>query len=236
MCAALYASSGNLSHVKEYSITTSWARYVLTFAPDADGTLFANDESNELQVSFTLLAGSNLQITADAWSGTTGFKPATSNQINFADNTNNNFYLTGVQLEKGPTATPFEIEDFSSKLERCKRYYHRHSCGSPFQRFALGQAFTTDDAAFPMRFYPEMRGVPTFGTGTLSHLGVSHDDTDQTVTAIDSAMTIDTNTDGKQGATIKAPDITGDPMTANAMTFLMASNNVNAFLEFDAEL
>ena len=87
-----------------------------------------------------------------------------------------------------------------------------------------------------MRFYPEMRGVPTFGTGTLSHLGVSHDDTDQTVTAIDSAMTIDTNTDGPQGATIKAPDITGDPMTANAMTFLMASNNANAFLEFDAEL
>ena len=41
MCVALYASSGNLTHVKEYSITTSWARYVLTFAPDSDGTAFA---------------------------------------------------------------------------------------------------------------------------------------------------------------------------------------------------
>ena len=236
MCVALYASSGNLTHVKEYSITTSWARYVLTFAPDSDGTAFARDETNELQVSFTLFAGSNLQITADAWAGSTGFKPGTSNQINFADNTNNNFYLTGVQVEKGPTATAFEREDFNVKFERCKRYYYRHTCGSPYQRFAVGQAFTTDDAAFPMRFYPEMRGVPTFGTGTLSHLGVSHDDVDQTVTAIDSALTIDTNTDGTQGATIKTPDINGDPMTANAMTFLMASNNANAFLEFDAEL
>ena len=236
MCAALYASSGNLTHVKEYSITTSWARYVLTFAPDSDGTVFANDNSNELQVAFTLLSGTNLHITADAWAGSTGFKPGTSNQINFADNTSNNFYLTGVQLEKGPTATAFEKEDFNVKFERCKRYYYRHTCGSPYQRFAVGQAFTTDDAAFPMRFYPEMRGVPTFGTGTLSHLGVSHDDTDQTVTAIDSALTIDTNTDGTQGATIKTPDINGDPMTANAMTFLMANNNANAFLEFDAEL
>ena len=236
MCAALYASSGNLSHVKEYSITTSWARYVLTFAPDADGTLFANDESNELQVSFTLLAGSNLQITADAWAGSTGFKPATSNQINFADNTNNNFYLTGVQLEKGPTATPFEIEDFSSKLERCKRYYYRHSCGSPYQRFALGQAFTTDDAAFPMRFYPEMRGVPTLGTSAISKMGVSHDDTDQTVQSIDGTISIDTNTDGTQGASVKVADINGDPMTANAATLLMASNDADAYLEFDAEL
>ena len=125
MCAALYASSGNLTHVKEYSITTSWARYVLTFAPDSDGTVFANDNSNELQVSFTLLSGTNLHITADAWAGSTGFKPGTSNQINFADNTNNNFYLTGVQLEKGPTATAFEHESQESNLERCHRYYRR---------------------------------------------------------------------------------------------------------------
>ena len=125
MCAALYASSGNLTHVKEYSITTSWARYVLTFAPDSDGTALANDNSNELQVSFTLLSGTNFHITADAWAGSTGFKPGTSNQINFADNTNNNFYLTGVQFEKGPTATAFEHESQESNLERCHRYYRR---------------------------------------------------------------------------------------------------------------
>ena len=234
MCASLHAPSGNRSHVKEYSITTSWQRFVLVFPPDSGATALANDETEELRVSFAITAGSNFQVSADSWGA--GFDTGTSNQINFADNTSNNWYLTGVQLEKGPTVTAFEKENFNTKLERCKRYYYRHSCGSPFQRFAVGQAFTTDDAAFPIRFYPEMRGVPTFGTGTLSHLGVSHDDTDQTVTAIDSAMTIDTNTDGKQGATIKAPDITGDPMTANAMTFLMASNNANAFLEFDAEL
>ena len=149
---------------------------------------------------------------------------------------NNNFYLTGVQLEKGPTATAFAHEAFNVKFERCKRYFYRHTCGSPYQRFAVGQAFTTDDAAFPMRFYPEMRGIPTLGTSATSKLGVSHDDTDQTVTAIDSALTIDTNTDGTQGATIKTPDINGDPMTANAMTFLMANNDATAYIEFDAEL
>ena len=238
MCAALYASSGNLTHVKEYSITTSWARYVLTFAPDSDGTLFARDETNELQVSFTLLAGSNLQITADEWASSTGFKPGTSNQINFADNTSNNFYLTGVQLEKGPTATAFEKEDFQITLERCKRYFHRRVAGSPFQRFAIGQAFSDggDDVLFPNYFHPEMRDIPTLGTGTLSHLGVSDNDADLTARAIDSALLIDTNTDGKQGADVRAPDINGNPMTLGAMSFLIANNNANAFIEFDAEL
>ena len=236
MCASLYASSGNLTHVKEYSITTSWARYILTFAPDSDGTAFARDETNELQVSFALFGGSGLQITADAWSGTTGFKPVTSNQINFADNTNNNFYLTGVQLEKGPTATAFEREDFHLTLERCKRYYFKHKAGSPYQRFAFGQAFTTDDCVFPFRFYPEMRGIPTLGTSAISKLGVSHDDTDQTVQSIDGTVSIDTNTDGSQGASVKVADINGDPMTANAATLLMASNDATAYLEFDAEL
>ena len=234
MCCSLYASDGGRAHVKEYSITTSWQRYVLVFPPDSGGSAIARDETNKLQIMFPLSSGTNFHISADTWAS--GFDNAPSNQINFVDNTDNNFYLTGVQIERGPTVTAFEHEDFNVKFERCKRYYYRHTCGSPYQRFAVGQAFTTDDAAFPMRFYPEMRGVPTFGTGTLSHLGVSHDDTDQTVTAIDSALTIDTNTDGTQGATIKTPDINGDPMTANAMTFLMANNNANAFLEFDAEL
>ena len=67
-------------------------------------------------------------------------------------------------------------------------------------------------------------------------MGVSHDDTDQTVQSIDGTISIDTNTDGTQGASVKVADINGDPMTANAATLLMASNDADAYLEFDAEL
>lgn len=120
MCASLYASSSGKHHVKEYSITTSWQRFVLTFPADSSATAIANDNSNELQLSFVLTAGSNLQVTADQWAS--GFDSATSNQINFADSTSNNWYLTGVQLEVGQNATEFEREPFERTLAKCQRY------------------------------------------------------------------------------------------------------------------
>ena len=81
-----------------------------------------------------------------------------------------------------------------------------------------------------------MRDIPTLGTGTLSHLGVSDNDADLTARAIDTALSIDTNTDGKQGADVRASDINGNPMSLGAMSFLIANNNASAFIEFDAEL
>ena len=123
MCASLYASSGARHHVKEYSITTDWQRFSLTFPADSGATAIANDNTNELQVNFVLTAGSNLQVTGDQWAG--GFDIATSNQINFADSTDNNWYLTGVQLEVGQNPTEFEREPFERTLAKCQRYFEK---------------------------------------------------------------------------------------------------------------
>ena len=123
MCASLYASSGARHHVKEYSITTDWQRFSLTFPADSSATALANDSSNELQVNFALTAGSNLQVTGDQWAS--GFDIATSNQINFADSTDNNWYLTGVQLEVGQNPTEFEREPFETTLAKCQRYFEK---------------------------------------------------------------------------------------------------------------
>jgi hypothetical protein len=108
MCASLYAGSGGRHHVKEYSITTDWQRFSLTFPADSSATALANDNTNELQVNFALTAGSNLQVTGDQWAS--GFDIATSNQINFADSTDNNWFITGIQLEIGQNPTEFEHE------------------------------------------------------------------------------------------------------------------------------
>ena len=121
MCASLYASSGGRHHVKEYSITTDWQRFSLTFPADSSATALANDNTNELQVNFALTAGSDLQVTGDQWAS--GFDIATSNQINFADSTDNNWYLTGVQLEIGQNETEFEREPFERTLAKCQRYF-----------------------------------------------------------------------------------------------------------------
>ena len=84
------------------------------------------------------------------------------------------------------------------------------------------------------KFYPELRGVPTLDAGTLSNLRVT--DNDDSAEAIDSALTIDTNTDGPKATIVKTPDINSDTLTAGDATFLSANNTTSAYIAFDAEL
>ena len=170
MCASLYASSGGRHHVKEYSITTDWQRFSLTFPADSSATALANDNTNELQVNFALTAGSNLQVTGDQWAS--GFDIATSNQINFADSTDNNWYITGVQLEVGQNPTEFEREPFEGTLAKCQRYFQTVDMVTSGGAHYLGPVMTRASNNNHMLFNcpVTMRSQPTLSvteSGTL---------------------------------------------------------------------
>jgi hypothetical protein len=112
------------SHVKEYTIATAntWEYKTLTIS----GGLITAGTWNwtnglGLLVSFTLAAGTTFQTTADAWQ--TGNFNATANQVNVMDNTANDFFLTGVQLEVGTVATPFERRSIGAEVDMCQRYF-----------------------------------------------------------------------------------------------------------------
>jgi hypothetical protein len=85
----------------------TWENKSVQFAGDASGVI-NNDTGAGLQVVFPLVVGSATYVAADTW--TTGQLWSTSNQQNLLDNTANNFYITGVQLEVGSVATDFEHE------------------------------------------------------------------------------------------------------------------------------
>ena len=166
MCASLYASSGGRHHVKEYSITTDWQRFSLTFPADSSATALANDNTNELQVNFALTAGSNLQVTGDQWAS--GFDIATSNQINFADSTDNNWYITGVQLEVGQNPTEFEREPTERTLLKCHRYHRRWGKDSSDKpAIATGMAYSTSSVFFALTLDVPMRSQPTVDYSNL---------------------------------------------------------------------
>ncbi len=120
------------SQVKGFTVTDSWQRFTITFngTGTATSTAINDDTNNGMQISFSLAAGSSDQASYSTWTADNALKGFTS-QDNFFDNTSNEFYLTGLQLELGTEATPFEHRSFGEELARCQRYLRRGKfCGA----------------------------------------------------------------------------------------------------------
>ena len=124
-CASMTApdSASTRIFVKEYTlVANTWKNVEITF-PGESGVTVNNDTGVGLQIKWALQAGSDRDnATDDTWNSS-DTSIATSNQVNFYDSTDNNFFLTGVQLEVGEKATPFEHRSFGDELARCQRYY-----------------------------------------------------------------------------------------------------------------
>ena len=124
-CVSIRNVSGTRSIASEYSISSAdtWEHKEVTFAGDTTGS-YNTGTTEAFNVNFVLLAGTNYDgKTADTWEANTNF--ATDNQANLFDNTSNEWYITGVQLEVGEQATPFEHRSFGDELARCQRYYYQ---------------------------------------------------------------------------------------------------------------
>lgn len=123
-CVALRNSSTDRSYITEYSIAAAntWEFKTITVA---GGLITAGtwDFTNGigLAVRWVLASGSTFQTTANAWQ--TGAFLATANQVNVLDTIGNIFAITGVQLEPGAFATPFENRSRGIEGLLCQRYY-----------------------------------------------------------------------------------------------------------------
>jgi len=120
----------------EYTISSAstWEKKTITLTPTAGSTTLitnsagaiVNSNAKGFRVIFTLAAGSNFHATNNTWVAGSD-KLGTSNQVNGLDSTSNNFWITGVQLEAGDTASEFEFLPYGVNLQRCQRYYYLHS-------------------------------------------------------------------------------------------------------------
>jgi hypothetical protein len=104
------------------SVADTWEQKTITVAGDTSGTWLTTN-SGGIQVTWALAVGSTYQTaTANVWAAGDGY--ATSAQVNVMDSTANNFYITGVQLERGSTASSFEYRSYGAELVLCQRYYY----------------------------------------------------------------------------------------------------------------
>jgi len=158
-------NSRNIS--KSYSIYSAdtWEYKTITFEGDTTGAL-----DNDNNVSFTLrwFLGAGTSYTsgtlATSWEASVTANQAVG-QANFFDSTSNDFYITGIQLEVGDTATQFEHRSYGDELARCQRYYYEHS-GANSNWLGLGNVYQTDQVICPVYSPTVMRALPTL-TKTL---------------------------------------------------------------------
>ena len=112
---------------KSYTIDTAntWEKKTLTYAGDTTGT-FDNDNGGSLYLIFYLSAGTDYTsgTLSTSWEAGTNANRAVG-QVNLADNTSNDFWITGVQLEAGTTASDFEFLPVDVNLKRCQRYFQK---------------------------------------------------------------------------------------------------------------
>ena len=124
---AMLLDNDNTRHIsKSYTISSAdtWEKKEITFAGDTSGA-FDNDNGASLEIYFWLSANTNNSsgTLATSWASTVSANNAVG-QVNLADSTSNNFYITGVQLEAGTSASDFEFLPLDVNLQRCQRYFY----------------------------------------------------------------------------------------------------------------
>lgn len=127
-CVVLRNAGADRVYPVEYTInnTGTWEKKTIVIPLNtgvASGT-WNYTNGIGLTIRFIIAAGSSYANGTNATWGTAG-AGGTSNQVNGLDSTDNDFYITGVQLEKGSVATDFEFRSFADELRLCMRYYEK---------------------------------------------------------------------------------------------------------------
>ena len=158
---------------KTYSISSAntWTQVVLNFPADTSGAL-DNDVNHSFTINWYLGAGSNFTsgTLSETWTSTTKANRVSSSQVNLADSTSNDWYLTGVQFEVGTytssTLPAFQHQSLEDSLRRCQRYYQRANFPN---NQGVGQGFSSDGTGRGATFIPffPMRATPTIGSGAV---------------------------------------------------------------------
>ena len=121
---ALQNGAANRSYPFSYSIpvANTWTTIAVTIAGDTSGTWITNS-GRGINLSFGLGVGSTYSGTAGAW--TAGAYYSATGATSVVGTSGATFYITGVQLEKGSTATSFDYRPYGTELMLCQRYYEK---------------------------------------------------------------------------------------------------------------
>ena len=162
----VYENDSSRLASRMFATTTSWVRHEFTIPADTANGTITNDNTASLYLGFILHAGSN--FTSGTMNQTTWADITNANRApgvsSFYSSTNNTFFLTGVQLEVGEAATPFEHKTFAEDLAECQRYCYFHSPSGASVVVQYQGSYRAFQAEFPVT----MRAAPSASVGNFS--------------------------------------------------------------------
>ena len=228
-----YDDSNNRNMVnRAFTVTSSWQRFIMTFDGDTAENI-RNDISTGMQILWHLSTGPDdihgasttfgRTVNNSLYSGVTG-------QSNFMDNTNNEFYLTGVQLEVGDTATSFEHRSYQDELMRCCRYFFKWSSSVAYSNFGIGFANSATGVETVYQLPVIMRANPSLAATSGTFRLVGYNSSGQTVSSLSSIQITRSHT---RSVYIRA---TASGMTIGQIGEWGDNGSNNATISFEAEI
>lgn len=155
---------------KTYTVNdaNTWEKKEIIIAGDTAGGGIDNDNGAGFQFDWFLTAGSgSTTASTNEWEAWDGTKWAGGHNVNFGATVGNEYYITGVQLEVGDTATPFEHRSYGDELARCQRYYYSITHDGT-NRWGIDGLYSNGTGAalnFSWTHPTTMRTNPTFTAG-----------------------------------------------------------------------
>jgi hypothetical protein len=217
-------SAGNRSYVYSYTIAAAntWQQVTATIPGDTSGTWIGatNGIGLILYIAYSTAAGN--AGAAGSWTGNDYRAP--TGQTNVVGTNGATFYITGVQLEVGSTATSFDYRPYGTELALCQRYYAKMNAGTgAYTGFGSGVAGATTTAYIFFKYPVTMRSSPTISSTSC---GVQDGNSIFTVTI--------STTYAGQDTAFQAFTATG--LTQFRPYVLTANNSTSAFVDFSSEL
>ena len=157
------------------SSANTWEKKEITFVADTTGA-FANDNGDSLAIMWALVAGTDNSSGAvpTTWEAKSNTDRGAGLNINLADSTDNEWYITGIQLEVGSAVTPFEYRSFGEEMQLCQRYFVRYSRNDPDGEFFLLRTYSSSNGTCAHHLPVPMRDSPTLETSTVNSSNFSY--------------------------------------------------------------
>jgi hypothetical protein len=223
---AIENSAENRAYPFTYTINSAntWEQKAVTIAGDTSGT-WVTDNGVGMFVWLDLGCGTDKRTTANTWAS--GNYYGATGDTNWISTNGATFYITGVQLEKGSTATSFDYRPYGTELALCQRYCYGqyNSTGQNYYYFGIGRVDSSAQTYGGVTFPVTMRTKPSI-TATISN-------TFYTDSMVPNSAAVIIDQAGVNGGTVS---LSGTGGTTGQATRLLSAGTAQAYIIWSAEL